>query len=71
MFSNELLSSLFPRFFLQGLDLSPYFLSVAQFKEKKRAPRANPIHWIHANGEETGLPSESFDLVSISLVVSI
>ncbi|PKI42758.1 hypothetical protein CRG98_036886 [Punica granatum] len=51
-----------------GLDLSPYFLSVAQFKEKKRPPRANPIRWRHANGEETGLPSSSFDLISISLV---
>lgn len=54
---------------LQGLDLSPYFLSVAQFKEKKRAPRKNAIKWIHANGEDTGLPSKSYDLVSIAYVV--
>ncbi|XP_057984341.1 uncharacterized protein LOC110653768 isoform X3 [Hevea brasiliensis] len=52
-----------------GLDLSPYFLSVAQFKEKKRAPRKNPINWVHANGEDTGLPSKSYDLVSIAYVL--
>ncbi|KAK8519352.1 hypothetical protein V6N13_133279 [Hibiscus sabdariffa] len=51
-----------------GLDLSPYFLSVAQYKEKKRPPRKNPITWIHAAGENTGLPSKSFDLVSFGYV---
>lgn len=54
---------------MQGLDLSPYFLSVAQFKEKKRFPRKNPISWIHANGEDTGLSSNSFDIVSLAYVV--
>jgi SAM-dependent methyltransferase len=56
---------------LQGLDLSPYFLAVAQFKEKKRSPRENPISWIHANGEDTYLPSNSFDILSIAYVVCI
>ncbi|KAI6673066.1 hypothetical protein NL676_000972 [Syzygium grande] len=51
-----------------GLDLSPYFLSVAQFNERKRSQRTVPIQWVHANGEDTGLPSKSFDLVSISLM---
>ncbi|XP_062150461.1 uncharacterized protein LOC133859155 isoform X2 [Alnus glutinosa] len=52
-----------------GLDLSPYFLAVAQFKEKKRSPRENPISWIHANGEDTYLPSNSFDILSIAYVL--
>ena len=56
---------------LQGLDLSPYFLAVAQHKEKKRGPRKVPIRWIHAKGEDTGLPSKSFDLVSIAFVVCL
>ena len=56
---------------LQGLDLSPYFLAVAQFKEKKRSQRKNPIIWIHANGEDTGLLSNSFDLVSMAFVVCV
>lgn len=51
--------------------MSPYFLAVAQHKEKSGTPRKNPIKWIHANGEDTGLPSKSFDLVSISYVVCL
>lgn len=54
---------------LQGLDLSPYFLSVAKFKETRRTSRQNPINWVHANGEDTGLPSKSFDIVSMAYVV--
>ncbi|KAF6176088.1 hypothetical protein GIB67_000182 [Kingdonia uniflora] len=52
-----------------GLDLSPYFLAVAQFKEKERAQRMNPISWIHANGESTGLPCKSYDIVSLAYVL--
>ncbi|KHN09216.1 hypothetical protein glysoja_036444 [Glycine soja] len=51
-----------------GLDLSPYFLAVAKHKEKRAQPRKFPIRWIHANGEDTGLPSKSFNLVSIAFV---
>ncbi|GAB2294515.1 hypothetical protein Dimus_028720 [Dionaea muscipula] len=51
------------------LELSPYFLAVAQFKGKNGAARDKPIRWIHANGEDTGLPSQSLDIVSISYVV--
>ncbi|KAH0723777.1 hypothetical protein KY289_006821 [Solanum tuberosum] len=66
--STGYLADRFPSAKLTGLDLSPYFLSVAQYKEKKRNQRKNPISWIHANGENTGLPSKSFDLVSIPYV---
>ncbi|WRX09595.1 Methyltransferase type 11 - like 4 [Theobroma cacao] len=66
--STRFLADKFPSAKVTGLDLSPYFLSVAQFKEKKRASRENPIRWIHAAGEDTGLPSKSFDLVSFSYV---
>ncbi|XP_014632578.1 uncharacterized protein, partial [Glycine max] len=52
-----------------GLDLSPYFLAVAQHKEKRTSPGKFPKRWIHANGEDTGLPSKSFDLVSIAFVL--
>ncbi|PKI33804.1 hypothetical protein CRG98_045813 [Punica granatum] len=67
--STRYLAETFPLAKVTGLDLSPYFLSVAQFKGKEDPPRAKPIRWTHANGEETGLPSNSFDLVSISLVL--
>ncbi|KAI3440795.1 Methyltransf_11 domain-containing protein [Psidium guajava] len=66
--STGYLADTFPSAKVTGLDLSPYFLSVAQFNERKRSQRAVPIQWIHANGEDTGLPSKSFDLVSISLM---
>ncbi|XP_004505505.2 uncharacterized protein [Cicer arietinum] len=66
--SSRCLADKFPTANVTGLDLSPYFLAVAQHKEKRGAPRKNPIKWIHANGEDTGLPSKSFDLVSIAYV---
>ncbi|OMO90404.1 Methyltransferase type 11 [Corchorus capsularis] len=66
--STRCLADKFPSAKVTGLDLSPYFLSVAQFKEKKGAPRKHPIRWIHAAGEDTGLPPKSFDLVSFSYV---
>ncbi|KAF0901677.1 hypothetical protein E2562_003626 [Oryza meyeriana var. granulata] len=50
-----------------GLDLSPYFLAVAAHKEEKLF-RKNLIRWVHANGEDTGLPSNSFDLISLAYV---
>ncbi|RVX09473.1 hypothetical protein CK203_015474 [Vitis vinifera] len=52
-----------------GLDLSPYFLAVAQFKEKERASRKNLINWVHANGEDSGLPSKSFDIASMLMCI--
>ncbi|KAI4319750.1 hypothetical protein MLD38_033312 [Melastoma candidum] len=68
-FSTVYLADAFPSAQANGLDLSPYFLSVAKYKEEKRGQRKNPIRWIHGNGEATGLPSKSFDLVSVSLVL--
>ena len=55
----------------QGLDLSPYFLAVAKYKEKKSPKGSNSFQWIHANGEDTGLDSQSFDIVSIAYVVRL
>lgn len=67
--STRFLADKFPSAKVTGLDLSPYFLAVAKFKEKERATRKNPINWVHANGEATGLPSNSFDLVSLAYVI--
>ncbi|KAL8151106.1 hypothetical protein V2J09_020914 [Rumex salicifolius] len=67
--STRFLAGKFPSARVIGLDLSPYFLAVAQFKEKNGTPRDKPIRWIHANGEDTGLPSASFDIVSIPYVM--
>ncbi|GFP78762.1 demethylmenaquinone methyltransferase [Phtheirospermum japonicum] len=66
--STRFLADKFPSAKVTGLDLSPYFVAVAQYKEKKRNQRKQPIRWVHGNGENTGLPSKSFDLVSIAYV---
>ncbi|KAL3821423.1 hypothetical protein ACJIZ3_007328 [Penstemon smallii] len=66
--STEFLADKFPSAKVTGLDLSPYFVAVAQYKDKKRSQNKEPIKWIHGNGENTGLPSKSFDLVSIAYV---
>ncbi|RZC09544.1 uncharacterized protein LOC114417134 isoform X1 [Glycine soja] len=66
--STRYLADKYPTAKVTGLDLSPYFLAVAQNKEKSAPPRKFPIRWIHANGENTGLPSKSFNLVSIAFV---
>ncbi|KAL2328115.1 hypothetical protein Fmac_021542 [Flemingia macrophylla] len=67
--STRYLADKFSTAQVTGLDLSPYFLAVAQHKQKKEMQRKNPIRWIHANGEDTGLPPKSFDIVSIAFVL--
>ncbi|KAK1412340.1 hypothetical protein QVD17_33511 [Tagetes erecta] len=67
--STKFLADKFPSAKLTGLDLSPYFLAVAKYKEKRRPKSSNSFQWIHANGEDTGLDSQSFDIVSISYVL--
>ncbi len=47
-----------------GLDLSPYMLSVAQYRDRNQEIAA----WIHANAEATELPAASFDLVTLQFV---
>ena len=61
--STFTLQDTFPDAALTGVDLSPHFLAVAQFKTSDRA-----IHWLHAAAESTGLPSASYDLVSACLL---
>jgi len=50
---------------ITGLDLSPYFLAVANYNSKQRESK---IKWRHALAEATGLPNHSFDLVSAFLI---
>lgn len=61
----------FPRAKLIGVDLSPYFLAMANYNIRKLTAeqgREFPISYVHAAGEDTGLPDCSADLVSICLV---
>ncbi|MEO1791443.1 MAG: class I SAM-dependent methyltransferase [Cyanobacteria bacterium J06629_19] len=48
-----------------GLDLSPYMLSVAHLRNKD----GSIAEWVHANAEATGLPSESFDVITLQSVL--
>lgn len=63
--STFALQDLYPEAEITGLDLSPYFLAVAQYNSDTQN---RAITWHHAAAEQTGLPSGSFDLVSASLI---
>ncbi|MEB3267923.1 MAG: class I SAM-dependent methyltransferase [Leptolyngbya sp.] len=76
--STTTLQATFPAARVTGVDLSPYFLAVAQYRRDQGATRENPkskiqnpkspITWHHAAAEDTGLPAASFDLVSACLM---
>jgi ubiquinone/menaquinone biosynthesis C-methylase UbiE len=69
--STFALQATFPQARLTGVDLSPYFLTVAQYRDRQRQaqqPIPQPIQWLHAAAESTGLPDQSFDLVSAHLL---
>lgn len=72
--SSETLQALYPQAQVTGVDLSPYFLAVAQYRQQERPQQENsvgapaPITWHHATAEETGLPAASYDLVSACLM---
>ncbi|OYD93545.1 SAM-dependent methyltransferase [Nostoc sp. 'Peltigera membranacea cyanobiont' 213] len=59
------LQEIYPHSQITGLDLSPYFLAVANYRAQQRQAK---INWLHAQAESTGLPDASFDLVSIFLM---
>ncbi len=63
--SSLALQAAYPQARVTGVDLSPYFLAVA---ERNSQQRQASIDWVHAAAEATGLPSAGFDLVSIFLV---
>lgn len=63
--STFALQKVYPHAKITGLDLSPYFLAVAQYRTQQRDAH---INWIHAAAESTGLPDASFDLISIFLM---
>ena len=62
--STFAMQAVYPDAHLTGVDLSPYFLSVANY----RTPQTSQINWVHAAGESTGLPSASYDLISLFLI---
>ncbi|MBZ8179038.1 class I SAM-dependent methyltransferase [Oscillatoria salina] len=63
--SSFALQATYPNSKVTGIDLSPYFLAVANYKNRQRQQN---ISWLHAAAENTGLPDRSFDLVSAFLL---
>ena len=63
--SSFALQKIYPQAEITGVDLSPYFLAVAKYRNQEKGKQ---INWVHAAAESTGLPSASFDLVSACLV---
>jgi ubiquinone/menaquinone biosynthesis C-methylase UbiE len=63
--STFALQEIYPQAQLTGVDLSPYFLAVAQYRGQQQQ---KSINWLHAAAEATGLPNASFDLISACLV---
>ncbi|MEH1941658.1 MAG: class I SAM-dependent methyltransferase [Nostoc sp.] len=63
--STFAMQEIYPQAKITGLDLSPYFLAVANYRAGQRQAK---INWLHAQAESTGLPDASFDLVSIFLM---
>jgi ubiquinone/menaquinone biosynthesis C-methylase UbiE len=67
--STFALQETFPGSSITGVDLSPYFLAVAQYRTQHRntSEFSDPV-WVHAASESTSLPSASYDLVSACLM---
>ena len=55
--STMTLQDTFPGAIATGVDLSPYFLTVAQHAERTENRTAAPIQWVHAAAEDTQLPA--------------
>jgi len=74
--STFALQIVYPQAQITGVDLSPYFLTIAQYRSQSLAsqksgaeisPASTPT-WLHAPAESTGLPDRSFDLISAFLL---
>lgn len=63
--STFALQAIYPQAQVTGIDLSPYFLAVAQHRGQESQQN---ITWVHAAAESTGLPDASFDSVSACLM---
>ena len=63
--STFALRDTYPQAKITGLDLSPYFLAIANYHSRIQNTE---INWLHAAAESTGLPDTSFDLVSSFLM---
>ncbi|MDX1976230.1 MAG: class I SAM-dependent methyltransferase [Pseudanabaenaceae cyanobacterium bins.68] len=65
--STFALQDLYPEAEIIGLDLSPYFLAIANYNTRS-FPQRQQIQWLHAAAEAVPLPDQSLDLITLSLV---
>ena len=63
--STLALQEIYPESNITGIDLSPYFLAVAQYRAQELGKK---VKWLHSAAESTGLPDNCCDLVSACLV---
>eukprot|EP00197_Chlamydomonas_leiostraca_P009764 CAMPEP_0202867472 /NCGR_PEP_ID=MMETSP1391-20130828/9455_1 /ASSEMBLY_ACC=CAM_ASM_000867 /TAXON_ID=1034604 /ORGANISM="Chlamydomonas leiostraca, Strain SAG 11-49" /LENGTH=352 /DNA_ID=CAMNT_0049547519 /DNA_START=24 /DNA_END=1078 /DNA_ORIENTATION=- len=69
--SSLALMDAFPGARVTGIDLSPHFLAVGQWEQRKREAatgKKEALTFVHGAGEATGLPDASQDVVSMCLV---
>ena len=66
--STQYISRAFPEARMIGMDLSPYMLAVAKHRDEG-AEGAERREWVHGLGEDTGLESDSVDVVSLAFVI--
>ncbi|MBD2461600.1 class I SAM-dependent methyltransferase [Oscillatoria sp. FACHB-1407] len=67
--STFAMQATYPQAQITGVDLSPYFLAIAQYRAETRPTTDSPKPtWLHAAAESTALPEASFDLVSAFLI---
>ena len=64
--SSELLTKAFVNSNVYGIDLSPYFLSIASYRKLEHN---YGIHYLHANAESIPMMNESMDMVTINFVL--
>jgi ubiquinone/menaquinone biosynthesis C-methylase UbiE len=63
--STFALQDTYPNAAVTGLDLSPYFLAIAQYRTQQTQ---RFLEWVHAAAEATPFRDQSFDLVSTCLM---
>ncbi len=61
--STVAMQSVYHQAQITGVDLSPYFLTVANYRHGDEN-----IKWVHAAAEHTDLPTASYDLLSLFLI---
>ncbi|GLI69629.1 hypothetical protein VaNZ11_014296 [Volvox africanus] len=73
--STTWLAEQFPDASITGLDLSPYFLAVAEWERRRRvakspsSKRTAPITYIHGLAEQSPFAEASLDLVNFNFVI--